>query len=238
MAVEFKDYYKILGVERTADDKTIKSAYRKLARKYHPDVAKGKDARATASRRSTRPTRSSPIPRSAGATTRSAPTGSATRSAATRRSAWRRARRVRRRRRDFSDFFRTIFGDLGARRAGARTAAGWRSAHQPRGPARRDGHAPVGSRAGRPGRRRDHAGGGVQRRPQDLRVRGRRTLPDLPRRRPRRAASPARPATAAAGSSGAPRRRREDPGRRATRASGPRGRRGRAAAPGRAAIST
>ncbi|MBI4593924.1 MAG: DnaJ domain-containing protein [Candidatus Rokubacteria bacterium] len=43
MTVEFKDYYKILGVERTADDKTIKSAYRKLARKYHPDVAKGKN---------------------------------------------------------------------------------------------------------------------------------------------------------------------------------------------------
>ena len=45
MAVEFKDYYRILGVERTADDKTIKSAYRKLARKYHPDVNKGQDAR-------------------------------------------------------------------------------------------------------------------------------------------------------------------------------------------------
>lgn len=44
MAVEFKDYYRILGVDRAADDKTIKSAYRKLARKYHPDVAKGKDA--------------------------------------------------------------------------------------------------------------------------------------------------------------------------------------------------
>ena len=44
MAVEFKDYYRILGVDRTADDKTIKSAYRKLARKHHPDVAKGKDA--------------------------------------------------------------------------------------------------------------------------------------------------------------------------------------------------
>jgi DnaJ-class molecular chaperone len=45
MAVEFKDYYRILGVERTADEKTIKSAYRKLARKYHPDVNKGQDAR-------------------------------------------------------------------------------------------------------------------------------------------------------------------------------------------------
>lgn len=43
MAVEFKDYYKILGVERNADARALKSAYRKLARKYHPDVAKGKD---------------------------------------------------------------------------------------------------------------------------------------------------------------------------------------------------
>src|SRR5262244_4594957 len=44
MAVEFKDYYGILGVDRKADAKTIKSAYRRLARKHHPDVAKGKDA--------------------------------------------------------------------------------------------------------------------------------------------------------------------------------------------------
>ena len=44
MGVEFKDYYRILGVDRKADEKTIKSAYRKLARKYHPDVAKAKDA--------------------------------------------------------------------------------------------------------------------------------------------------------------------------------------------------
>jgi DnaJ-class molecular chaperone len=43
MAVEFKDYYKILGVDRKADEKAIKSAFRRLARKYHPDVAKGKD---------------------------------------------------------------------------------------------------------------------------------------------------------------------------------------------------
>ena len=38
--MDFKDYYKILGVEPTADDKVIKTAYRKLARKYHPDVSK------------------------------------------------------------------------------------------------------------------------------------------------------------------------------------------------------
>ena len=44
--MDFKDYYKILGVEPTADDKEIKSAYRKLARKYHPDVSKEKDAEA------------------------------------------------------------------------------------------------------------------------------------------------------------------------------------------------
>jgi curved DNA-binding protein len=36
--MEFKDYYKILGVEPEADTKTIKTAYRKLARKYHPDM--------------------------------------------------------------------------------------------------------------------------------------------------------------------------------------------------------
>jgi curved DNA-binding protein len=36
--MEFKDYYKLLGVEPDADVKTIKTAYRKLARKYHPDV--------------------------------------------------------------------------------------------------------------------------------------------------------------------------------------------------------
>ena len=42
MAVEFKDYYKILGVPRTATDEDIRKAFRKLARQYHPDVAKDK----------------------------------------------------------------------------------------------------------------------------------------------------------------------------------------------------
>ena len=42
--MEFKDYYKILGVESGADDKAIKTAYRKLARKYHPDVSDHSEA--------------------------------------------------------------------------------------------------------------------------------------------------------------------------------------------------
>lgn len=42
--MEFKDYYKIMGLERDASADEIKRAYRRLARKYHPDVSKEADA--------------------------------------------------------------------------------------------------------------------------------------------------------------------------------------------------
>lgn len=42
--VEFKDYYKTLGLDKSASPEEIKKAYRKLVRQYHPDVSKHKDA--------------------------------------------------------------------------------------------------------------------------------------------------------------------------------------------------
>jgi len=44
MPVEYKDYYKVLGVPKTATTADVKKAYRKLARQYHPDLNKGPEA--------------------------------------------------------------------------------------------------------------------------------------------------------------------------------------------------
>lgn len=44
--MEYKDYYKIMGLKRDASQDEVKRAYRKLARKYHPDVSKESDAEA------------------------------------------------------------------------------------------------------------------------------------------------------------------------------------------------
>lgn len=44
--MQYKDYYKIMGLPRDASQDEIKRAYRKLARKFHPDVSKEKDAEA------------------------------------------------------------------------------------------------------------------------------------------------------------------------------------------------
>ena len=42
--MEYKDYYKILGVDRNASEEVIKRTYRKLARQLHPDVNPGDEA--------------------------------------------------------------------------------------------------------------------------------------------------------------------------------------------------
>ena len=71
-----RDYYQVLGIPKTASDKDIRSAFRKLARKFHPDVNPGDKSAEPNSRRSTRPTKSSEIQRSARSTTNSVPIGS------------------------------------------------------------------------------------------------------------------------------------------------------------------
>ena len=50
MAENKRDYYEVLGVDRGADEATIKKAYRQLAKKYHPDMNPG-DTRSRRKRR-------------------------------------------------------------------------------------------------------------------------------------------------------------------------------------------
>ena len=128
MALEFKDYYRILGVDRKADGKAIKSAYRRLARKYHPDVAKGKEnedrfkeateAYEVLSDPDKRHRYDSLGPDWQRYATQGAPGGPGTGFRVEYGDGGDLG--------DFSDFFRTIFGDLGARSAsrGARGGRG------------------------------------------------------------------------------------------------------------------
>jgi DnaJ-class molecular chaperone len=119
VAVEYRDYYKILGVGRKADAKAIKSAYRKLARKYHPDVAKGKDdAEKFKEIAEAYEVLSDPEKRQRYDTLgpdwqryAQAPPGGAPGGAGFRVDDFGDAG-------DFSDFFRSVFGDLGGGRRG------------------------------------------------------------------------------------------------------------------------
>lgn len=64
-ATDFKDYYSILGVSKTANADEIKKAFRRLARQYHPDMNPGDRNARPASRKSVKPTRFSQTPTSA-----------------------------------------------------------------------------------------------------------------------------------------------------------------------------
>lgn len=109
--MEYKDYYSVLGVARDADDKAIKTAYRRLARKHHPDVNKGQAERfkeineayavlSDQEKRKRYDTLGPDWERYARAGAEGPFEGADARGAGGPSG-------------DFSDFFRTIFGDLG-----------------------------------------------------------------------------------------------------------------------------
>src|SRR5207247_10067761 len=131
--MEYRDYYKILGVPKTAYDKAIKTAYRRLARKHHPDVAKGKESAARFQevaeayevlgdaekrKRDDALGRDSHRYAEAGAGGRGSSDGSPFGQGGVRFEGGGEG---------FSDFFRTIFGDLGGA-GGRRSRGGFREA--------------------------------------------------------------------------------------------------------------
>jgi DnaJ-class molecular chaperone len=119
--MEYKDYYKILGVPRDADEQAIKAAYRKLARKYHPDVNKGASERfkeiAEANAVLSDPEKRKRYDTLGPDWERYAQAHAGAGASGPFRSGSFRVENVGDLG-DFSDFFRTIFSDLGGARAG------------------------------------------------------------------------------------------------------------------------
>jgi molecular chaperone DnaJ len=124
--MEFKDYYKTLGVDRRADEKTIKTAYRRLARKHHPDVNKG-NAERFKEINEAYAVLSDPEKRKRYDTLgpdweHYAQAGAGARSPFEGRQSGGHGGRFEGEAGGFSDFFRTIFGDLGGFRGGGGAA--------------------------------------------------------------------------------------------------------------------
>ena len=150
MAVAYKDYYKILGLDRTADAKAIKQAYRRLARKHHPDRNPGNKASAerfteineayevlSDAEKRRRYDTLGPDWQRFGEGVPGGPGGPGTHDVGGFRVHFGQGADVG----DFSDFFRAVFGDLGARSgpftdlegSGAGDILGGRSARTRRG---------------------------------------------------------------------------------------------------------
>ena len=134
--MKFKDYYETLGVERDATPDEIKKAYRKLARKYHPDVSKQPDAEARfkeineANEVLRDPEKRAAYDAASGSQHRRRGAGLPAAAGLGRRLRVPRPRRRQRRRRRRlrpSDFFEALFGRQ-ARRGGGRARAGRRRA--------------------------------------------------------------------------------------------------------------
>src|SRR4029453_8366600 len=169
VAVTYKDYYQILGVPKTADAKAIKQAYRKLARKHHPDQNPGNKAAAERFKEINEANEvlSAPEKRQRYDTlgpdwaryAESGAGGFGAQPGAGGPGGYRvhvdRSGDLG----DFSEFFRTIFGDLGARRSpfggGGRSGAGGAgdeggaSKRRSRSPSRRPMRGPGGPSSSR-----------------------------------------------------------------------------------------
>lgn len=144
--MDYKDYYKILGVDKKASAQEIKKAFRKLARKYHPDVSKEKDAsQRMAEVNEANAVLSDPEKRAAyDALGEAPPHGYGSAQGFQPPPGWEqsfhsRSENMGSEDSDFSDFFSQMFGQ-GARAQSAHRAGGSRSAPDMRG---QDQHADI-----------------------------------------------------------------------------------------------